>query len=118
MLHEQRKVAKIITELTMFFLAIGADTIQSGIEKKGEEGTITLRANYSPDNEEKLEDLEKCLNEQRNDGIEDIYWELAGSGNYGETSQLMLVGLMIDKAEINIEDGFVNLKLYKKFGWE
>lgn len=114
MLHEQRKVAKIIAELTMFFLAIGADTINSGIEQRDGERTITFRANYSPENKGKLSELEKCLNEQRNDGIEDIYWELAGSGNYGETTQLMLVGLMTDRAEISMEEGFVNLKLHKK----
>ena len=116
MFQEQRKVTKIIAELTMFFLAIGADTINSGVEKRGRNGTITFRANYSPENEKKLAELQRCLNEQRNDGIEDIYWELAGSGNYGDTSQLMLVGLMIDRAEINIEDGFVNLTMYKELG--
>ena len=55
----------------------------------------------------------KIVAEQRNNGIEDIYWELAGSGNFGETSQLHLVGMMVDKAEISIEGGFVDLKLYK-----
>lgn len=114
MFREQRKVAKIIAELTMFFLEIGADTIQSGMEQRDGERTITFRANYNPENKERLSYLEKCLNEQRNDGIEDIYWELAGSGNYGETTQLMLVGLMTDRAEVSVEDGFVNLKLYKK----
>ena len=58
--------------------------------------------------------VEKCLSEQRNDGIEDIYWELAGSGNHGQTSQLMLVGMMVDRAEVRVQDGFVDLTLYKE----
>lgn len=115
MYDEQRKTSKIIAELTMFFLSIGADRIHSSIERDGRHGKITFRANYQPGNEDRLEDL-KCLEEQRNDGIEDIYWELAGTGNFGETSQLHLVGMMVDKAEIRIEDGFVNLTLYKDFG--
>lgn len=113
MYDEQRKVSKIMAELTMFFLSVGADQISSNIEKTEEYERITFHANYHPDNEKDLDALH-CLNEQRNDGIEDIYWELAGSGNYGETSELLLVGMMVDKAEVRIEDGFVNLTLYKR----
>ena len=54
------------------------------------------------------------LREQRNDGIEDIYWELAGAGNHGQTSELMLVGMMVDKAEVTVADGTVDLTLYKE----
>ena len=100
MFDEQRKTAKIVAELTMFFLSAGADDITSSIKKDGKQEA------------DKLKEL-KALEEQRNNGIEDIYWELAGSGNFGETSQLHLVGMMVDKAEISIEGGFVDLKLYK-----
>lgn len=58
--------------------------------------------------------MEKYLKEQKDDGVEDIYWELAGSGDPGESSQLLLVGLMIDKAQVNINDGVVELILSKK----
>ena len=115
MFDEQRKVAKIVAELTMFFLSIGAERISTDMEKRDGLGVFTFRANYRPDCEDQLEALQ-CLKEQRNNGIEDIYWELAGSGNYGETSELLLVGMMVDKAEIKVEDGFVNLTLYKDFG--
>lgn len=114
MFHEQKKIVKIVAELTTYFLAIGADEISSSIAREGEEGTICFRANYDPSYGERLRDMEKCLNEQRNDEIGDIYWELAGSGDPGDTNQLLLVGMMIDKAEIRMEDGFVNLKLHKK----
>lgn len=113
MFDEQRKAAKIVAELTMFFLSVGADDISSSLKRDGKQCIITFRANYSPEDADKLEEL-KALEEQRNNGIEDIYWELAGSGNFGETSQLYLVGMMVDKAEISMEDGFVNLKLCKE----
>lgn len=112
MFDEQRKAAKIVAELSMFFMSVGADEIHSSIRKEGSAGTITFRANYLPEEEGRLAELQS-LKEQRNDGIEDIYWELAGSGNFGETSQLHLVGMMVDRAEIDIKDGYVNLKLYK-----
>ncbi len=113
MFDEQRKTAKIVAELTMFFLSVGADQINSSIKRQGGQGIIAFHANYSPEEADKLKEL-KALEEQRNNGIEDIYWELAGSGNFGETSQLHLVGMMVDRAEIRMEDGFVDLKLYKQ----
>lgn len=114
MTHEEKKVAKIIEELTMYFFAIGADEMQSGIRRTGDQVVITFRANYHIDFEEKLERMEEYLNEPKTEGIEDIYWELAGSGDPGETSQLLLVGMMIDRAEIVREKGFVELTLYKE----
>lgn len=113
MFDEQRKTAKIVAELTLYFLSVGADEISSCIKNEENQETIRFRANYSPEEAERLDDLQ-CLNAQRNSGIEDIYWELAGSGNFGETSQLQLVGMMVDRAEIAVEDGYVNLTLYKQ----
>lgn len=114
MLHEERKISKIIEELTVYFLALGADTVRSGIEIGRSQAVISFQANYHPEWEGRLENMEKCLQEQKNDYVEDIYWELAGSGDPGESSQLLLVGMMIDRAEIQREEGFVKLKLYKQ----
>ena len=49
--------------------------------------------------------------------VEDFYWELAGAGDPGEGSQLILVGMMIDKAEVNIGNDEVSLVLYKHFDY-
>ena len=114
MLEEQRKIVRITAELTMFFLEVGAGNISSHVEIEGSVGKINFRADYRPGCEDKLREMEKCLSEQRNDGIEDIYWELAGSGNHGQTSELMLVGMMVDRAEVRVQDGFVDLTLYKE----
>lgn len=114
MLEEQRKIVRITAELTMFFLEVGAGIISSHVEIEGSVGKINFRADYRPGCEDKLREMEKCLSEQRNDGIEDIYWELAGSGNHGQTNQLMLVGMMVDRAEVRVQDGFVDLTLYKE----
>ena len=34
MIHEEKKAAKIIEELTMFFLSVGATEIHSGLKKE------------------------------------------------------------------------------------
>lgn len=115
MTHEEKKVAKIIEELTMYFFTAGADEITSHIEKTEDCAKITFCSNFQPEYEHKLHSLEEYLNEPKNDGIEDIYWELAGSGDPGETSQLLLVGMMIDKAQVTRSEGKVELVLYKDF---
>lgn len=112
--HERQKVVKIISELNAYFLALGADYVSSTVKREGSRATIHFRANYDPDYEDRLEELEKCLNEQRNDSVEDIYWELAGTGESSDSSQLLLVGMMIDKAQIRREEGFVDMTLYKE----
>lgn len=114
MTHEEKKVAKIIEELTMFFFAIGADDIQSGIKKEDKYVIIEFQSNFEPEYADKLERMHQYLNEEKNEGMEDIYWELAGSGDPGETSQLLLIGMMTDKAEVSIEENTVKLKLYKE----
>lgn len=114
MVHEEKKVGKIIEELTMFFFAIGADRIQTGIEKSDKQVVIEFKANFNPAYADRVERLSQFLNEEKNEGMEDIYWELAGSGDPGETSQLLLVGMMIDKADVCVRETEVELRLYKE----
>lgn len=114
MIHEEKKTAKIVEELTMFFFAIGAEKISSKIEKQDTTAVIDFEADYDPVYEDKLKHLDQYLNGQKNHGMEGVYWELAGSGDPGETNQLLLIGMMTDRADIEIDDKRVRLKLYKK----
>lgn len=114
MIHERKKVTKIVEELTIFFFSMGATKMHSDIAYDGSSVHITFRSNYEPENREQVADLEKYLNEPKNPGMEDIYWELAGSGDPGESSQLLLLGMMIDRAEINLKEKEVELQLYKE----
>ena len=114
MRHEEKKVAKIVEELTMYFFACGADKISSSIEKSDAGEKITFRSNYNMEYEENIQYLEQCLNtEERNEGMEDIYWELAGSGDPGESSQLILIGMMVNSHEIKRYGNEVEVILYK-----
>lgn len=113
MLHDEKKIAKIIEELTIFFFGIGGDDISSNIKKNGNEVTISFKSNYNCECAHKLKGMEKFLKKQKNEGIEDIYWELAGSGDPGETSQLLLIGMMVDDAVVTLEDEYVLIELKK-----
>ncbi len=115
MIHEEKKYAKIVEELTMYFFTIGSDKMASGIEKKEDGVVITFRANYDPENRHSIDTLEKYLNEPKNAAIEDVYWELAGSGDPGETSQLLLIGMMIDKYEMKRYENEVEILMFKDY---
>lgn len=119
MIHEEKKVGKIIEELTMYFFSIGGDKISSSIEKSEAGVKITFRSNYSLEYDENIQYLEQCLNVEKNEGMEDIYWGLTGSGDPGESSQLMLVGNMIDSHEMKLYGNEIELVLYKnkEFIW-
>ncbi len=111
--HGEKKIAKIIEELTIYFFSIGADKIESGISREGSQVTIYFKSNFQEEYRKKLDNLDKYFHEPKNEGIEDFYWELAGSGDPGESSQILLVGMMIDKAEVSITDTEVTIKMYK-----
>ncbi len=114
MIHEEKKLGNIVEELTMFFFSVGGNRISSQIEKNAQQVIISFESDYAPEYRENLQVLHKYLNEPRNEGMEDIYWELAGSGEPGESAQLLLIGVMVDKAEVSIEEDKVRLKLYKE----
>ena len=114
MIHEEKKIGKIVEELTMFFFSVGSEKMSSGIEKEQDGVKITFCADYLPEYEHSIEKLEQYLNAEKNEGIEDCYWELAGSGDPGETSQLLLVGMMIDKFKVNKKANQIELTLYRK----
>jgi len=118
MTHEEKKVGKIVEELTMYFFSIGGTKIDTSIERSEAGEKITFRSNYDLEYDENIQYLETCLAKEKNEGMEDIYWELAGSGDPGESSQLMLIGMMIDSHEVHRYGNEVELILYKNKEYE
>ena len=114
MLHDEKKVAKIIEELTMFFFDLGGQEISSSIKLHEGKAYIYFHSNYDLRYAHKLKVMEDFLKCNKNDGMEDIYWELVGSGDPGETSQLLLIGMMVDKATILVDGEYVNIELEKR----
>lgn len=113
MLHEEKKTAKIVEELTMFFFGIGGNEMTSSIKREQKKVYIRFTSNYHHAFAHKIEVMEDYLNRPKNDGIEDIFWELAGSGDPGEASQLLLIGMMIDQAVIHRHEGYVTIEIEK-----
>lgn len=113
MTHEEKKTAKIVEELTMFFFALEATYVDARIERGKNQDTIRLEADFHPSYADRLLHLDQYLNGKKNDGMKDLYWELAGSGDPGETSQLLLIGMMTDRTEIDITEDRVRLTLFR-----
>ena len=98
----------------MFFFSIGAKDVRSSIHVEDGDAHIEMEADYQEECHERVDALVKYFNEPKNEGLEDFYWELTGTGDPGESSQLLMVGMMIDKADVKIERNRVRLKLYKE----
>ncbi len=113
MVYGEKKITKIVEELSIFFFALGASRMSSEVERIGQGAKITFRSNYLQEYEHGIQALEESLNEPKNEGIEDMYWELAGSGEPGESSQLLLVRMMIDRYELKKYPNEIELVLYK-----
>ena len=65
MIQGERKLARIIEALTMFFFGLGADHIQSDIALSGDQAVIRFRANYQKEYRQQLCRLEDASTSQR-----------------------------------------------------
>ena len=74
----------------------------------------SVESNFDKKRRHAVEDMERLLNSEHDYGVEDIYWELMGSGEPGESSQLLLVGMMVDRADVTVKDDHVKVVMYKK----
>lgn len=114
MIHEEKKVGKIVEELMMFFFSIGGTKMSSSLEKDEHSVKIKFQSNFLPENMHSVERLEQYLAEPKNEAIEDVYWQLAGSGDPGETTQLLLIGMMIDKYKVEKKEDEVTIYMLKE----
>lgn len=114
MLHNRKKLAKIVEELSTFFFSIESKNIKSSINIADSVGTITFEADYAPKYAYKFETMSRLLNAPKDETMEDEYWQLTGSGEPEETSQLLLIGVMIDNIDIDIESSSVRIIIKKK----
>lgn len=110
-----RKMSKIIDELVCFFFSIGSDDVKMNLKKENGGYTLFLESNYSPDHRKEVGDLDKFLNvTEKNEGLEEFFWQLAGVSGLGNDSELHLIGQMIDGAKLEIAESYVKLELFKK----
>ena len=112
MRHEYRKISRIIDELTTFFLEKKATDIKLSIQVLDNKEVITITASPVGHMKKVIQDLQNVLSYPREIEMEEYYWELAGECDY--SSELGIVGTMIDKASIDYDDECISLELIRK----
>ncbi len=114
MKHSEKRIAKIIEELTVFARKVEAQDINIHISQDEEWIYIKMDFDYYQQYLDKIERLEKRLNPvNKNEGFDGMYWELVGESSPEVNVQLSLIGQMIDHAEVDIQENIVHLSLTK-----
>ncbi|WHH60128.1 hypothetical protein [Petroclostridium sp. X23] len=111
MKHQRKRVSKIVDELITYLFSIGATDINVNIQERLDDYKISLRSNYTKDKNKKVYKLLKALQTPKQEEIEEYYWELAGDSDVG--TELSLIGMMIDKVEVDLNTDFLEIILYR-----
>ncbi len=117
MRHDKKRILKICEELHAFFFGCGAKDITTNIKVCSEEFTVTINSDYSPKHRSEMDNLTEYFhNEQNNEyfGAEEEYWGLMGATDIGEGTELIVLGMMVDRAEVEVTDQTVKLVLHIK----
>lgn len=112
-----KKMTKIADELIAYFLQMGSQQVKMDLSRDDVGYTLILDSSYDQEHHKQVRDLDRFLNvQERNEGIEDVYWELAGMG--GELTggaELHLIGQMIDEVKLDIREQDLRLMLKKYY---
>ena len=107
MLFTRKKITTIVDELTTFFFSVGSNDMVVKI--------IFFASNFDTKMQRTVEHLEENLTRGRAPEIEESYWGLNGSGDFQDENELILIGAMIDSAQVEICEGYATLNLFRAF---
>ena len=101
----RQKMSRIIDEIGAALFACGATEVSLRLKKEPEGLRLLVQSDYTAENRPKLERLSKLLQpEIRDPALAETFWELAGADLAHDTSELALVGQILDGAHVAIED--------------
>lgn len=112
----ERKVTKVTDELVYYLLRAGADDLNVQLKKKEDCYQIIIDGNYNPERQKAINSLEEMLLKTcRNRGMEEQYWELIGMNGNSYDPQLQLVGMLIDRAKVQLGERTIHIELERLF---
>lgn len=114
MKRNKKKITTIVDELITFFYAVGSANMNIQLSETEEVYQIAIFSDFAPEHLSRVQRLEKYLHHGRAPEIEESYWGLTGMGDMLDENELMLVGAMVDAADIQITNDAVSLKLFRK----
>jgi len=110
MKHEKKRITKIVDEIMTYLYSIGAKDIGIRVKEFEDRYVMTFNSDYKKMCEKKLDALIKALKScSKQQEMEEYYWELLGDCDVD--SELTLVGMMVNEAELDVEEDAIELKL-------
>lgn len=109
----RQKMSRVIDEIGAALFACGATEVSLRLKKEPEGLRLLVQGDYSTGNRPKLERLSKLLQpEIRDPALAETFWELAGVDLADDTSELALVGQILDDARVTLGDTQVEMELF------
>ncbi len=113
--HSQtrQKMSHIIDEIGTALFGAGAKEVSLRLQKEPEGFHLQVQADYEPAHRAQLETLCRLLQpEIRDPALAETYWELAGCDLDSGEGELSLVGQILDRAEIDLQPGTIEMRLF------
>ncbi len=105
------KSIRIINELIVFFNNHGATDININFISNESNSNYIISAKINPLSQDDLLLLSNTLNLPRQHEVEEYYWNLGGDSE--DSSELDLIGMMIDNSTITYENDFLTINLIR-----
>ena len=93
-----------------FLFTAGATDVRTRIQREPERYLLTIESDFSTDKRGELEELSEYFGRTGQYGAAEEYWELIGD-QPGSGSELMLIGMMVSSAQIELAETSVRLEL-------
>ncbi len=113
MKYRVEKDMKILDELVGFCYKRGAKEVDVHLDFK-EDSTVIIVETTANFLESDLQMLDELIHAKRQPEVEMYYWQVSGEERLGD--ELLLTGMMIDKAEVSYEHEKLVLKIYRYEG--
>lgn len=104
MSHRLEKNLKILDELIIYCYKNGGKNITVNLNWEDNASLFQVSAKVNAIPKEDIERLVTKLNVTRQREVEENYWALGGDSELRGESELSLVGMMLDEAQITYED--------------
>ncbi|WP_408956477.1 universal stress protein [Natroniella sp. ANB-PHB2] len=105
-----KKSTKLVSELMSLYFELGIKQVKINVEHKSAKVIISTQGKVADLSFDKLEELDSSLNVSRVTQVEEYYWELVGESS--SSTELSLIGMITDKAEVEYEDDILQIKIH------
>lgn len=105
------KNLRILNEIMTYLHRLGGHDINVTLHTENNSSSLLVWSKIKEIDDIEIYNLKTILNTNRQHEVEEYYWNLGGECELD--GELSLVGMMIDKAEINYNDNILSIKIYR-----